>query len=145
MPSSRGIFPTQGPNLCLLYRLHWQVGSLPLVPPTQYTQGISNNCFSFDILIHRASLWSSDGKESACKEGDLGLISRLERFPGEGHGEGHGNPLQHSGLQNPMDREAWWLQSTGLQRIGHGWATKHSDSLMGGKPTNELQNQQNLA
>ena len=83
-----GIFPTQGPNLCLLYLLHWQVGSLPLVPPIQYTQGISNNCFSFDILIHRASLWSSDGKESACKEGDLGLISRLERFPGEGHGEG---------------------------------------------------------
>ena len=29
----QGIFPTQGSNLCLLYLLHWQVGSLPLVPP----------------------------------------------------------------------------------------------------------------
>ena len=30
--SSRGIFPTQGPNLCLLWLLHWQVGFLPLAP-----------------------------------------------------------------------------------------------------------------
>ena len=29
----QGIFPTQGPNLCLLHLLHRQVGSLPLVPP----------------------------------------------------------------------------------------------------------------
>ena len=29
----QGIFPTQGSNLCLLHLLHWQVGSLPLVPP----------------------------------------------------------------------------------------------------------------
>ena len=33
MPSSRGIFLTQGLNLCLLWLLHWQVGSLPLVSP----------------------------------------------------------------------------------------------------------------
>ena len=33
MPSSWGIFPTQGLNLCLLHLLHWQVGSLPLTPP----------------------------------------------------------------------------------------------------------------
>ena len=30
MPSSRGVFPTQGLNLCLLHLLHWQVGFLPL-------------------------------------------------------------------------------------------------------------------
>ena len=29
----QGIFPTQGSNLCLFRLLHWQVGSLPLVPP----------------------------------------------------------------------------------------------------------------
>ena len=33
MPSSRGIFLTQGLNLCPLHLLHWQAGSLPLVPP----------------------------------------------------------------------------------------------------------------
>ena len=29
----QGVFPTQGSNLCLLCLLHWQVGSLPLMPP----------------------------------------------------------------------------------------------------------------
>ena len=45
----------------------------------------------------------SAGKESSCSEGDLGLIPVLGRSPGEGHG----NPLQYSGLENPMDRGAW--------------------------------------
>ena len=40
-----------------------------------------------------------DGKESACNEGDLGLIPGLGRSPGEGKGY----PLQHSGLENSMD------------------------------------------
>ena len=39
----------------------------------------------------------SDGKESACNAGDLGLIPGLGRSPGGGHG----NPLQHSYLENP--------------------------------------------
>ena len=45
---------------------------------------------------------SSDGKESACNAGDLGLI------PGSGRssGEGNGNPLQYSRLENPMDTGA---------------------------------------
>ena len=41
----------------------------------------------------------SDGKESACTVGDLGLIPGL----GRSHGEGKGYPLQYSGLENPMD------------------------------------------
>ena len=41
----------------------------------------------------------SDGRESACNERDLSLIPGLGRFPGEGHGD----PLQYSGLENPMD------------------------------------------
>ena len=45
----------------------------------------------------------SDGKESACNVGDLGSISGLGRSPGEGNG----NPLQYSCLENPMDRGAW--------------------------------------
>ena len=42
-------------------------------------------------------LGSSVGKESACNEGDPGLIPRLGRSPGGGHG----NPLQYSCLENP--------------------------------------------
>ena len=55
--------------------------------------------------------------------GDLGLIPGLGRSPGVGHG----NPLQYSCLENSMNRGPWWaIQSIGLQRIGHDWATKHS-------------------
>ena len=47
---------------------------------------------------------SSDGKESVCSAGDQGLI------PGSGGspGEGHGNPLQYSCQENPVDRGAQW-------------------------------------
>ena len=45
----------------------------------------------------------SDGKESACNAGDLGLIPGWGRSPGGGHG----NPLQYFCLENPMDRGAW--------------------------------------
>ena len=45
MPSSKGIFPTQGSNLSLLYLLHWQAGSLPLVP-TWKTQGRATQSIS---------------------------------------------------------------------------------------------------
>ena len=46
---------------------------------------------------------SSVGKESACNVGDPGLIPGLERSPGEGNG----NPLQYSCLENPTDGGAW--------------------------------------
>ena len=48
--------------------------------------------------------WSGlDCKESTCNAGDQGSIPGLGRSPGEGNG----NPLQCSGLENPMDRGAW--------------------------------------
>ena len=47
---------------------------------------------------------SSEVKASAHNPGDLGSIPGLGRFPGEGTG----NPLQYSCLENPMDRGAWW-------------------------------------
>ena len=54
----------------------------------------------------------SDGKESACNAGDLGLI------PGSGKSprEGNGNPLQYSCLGNPMDRGAWWAAVHGVTK-----------------------------
>ena len=45
----------------------------------------------------------SEVKVSASNEGDPGSISGLGRSPGEGNG----NPLQYSCLENPMDRGAW--------------------------------------
>ena len=46
----------------------------------------------------------SDGKAFAFNEGDLGSIPGLGRSPGEGNG----NPLQYSCLENSMDEGAWW-------------------------------------
>ena len=67
----------------------------------------------------------SDSKESACSVGDLGSIPGL----GSSSGEGNGNPLQYPCLENPMDGEPGRLQSMGLQRVGHVWATSLSLSL----------------
>ena len=53
--------------------------------------------------ILRGFLDDSDGKESACNVRDLGLIPGLERSSGEGNGE----PLQYSCLENPKDGGAW--------------------------------------
>ena len=46
---------------------------------------------------------------------DLGSIPGSERCPGEGHG----NPLQYSWLENPMDRGAWRGTVHGVARVGH--------------------------
>ena len=37
-------------------------------------------------------------------------------------GEGNGNPLQSSCLENPRDGGAWWLPSMGSHRVGHDWS-----------------------
>ena len=43
---------------------------------------------------------------------DLNSIPELGRSPGEGNG----NPLQYSGLGNPMDRGAWWATVQGVAK-----------------------------
>ena len=58
-----------------------------------------------------ASPGGSGGKESACNAGVLGSVPGLGRAPGGRHG----NPLQYSCLENPMDRGAW-------QATVHGFA-----------------------
>ena len=52
----------------------------------------------------------SDGKASACNVGDPDLIPGLGRSPGEGNG----NPLQYSCLENSMDWGAWWATVHGI-------------------------------
>ena len=54
---------------------------------------------AINFPFHSGFPGGSDGKESACSGGDLGSILGLGRSPGEGHG----NPLQYSGLKNSMD------------------------------------------
>ena len=54
----------------------------------------------------------SDDKGSACNAGDSGSIARS----GRSAGEGNGNPLQSSCLENPMDGGAWWAVAHGVAK-----------------------------
>ena len=56
------------------------------------------------LYIYMGFPGGSEVKASACNAGDLGSIPGLGRSPGEGNG----NPLQYSCLENPMDGGAWW-------------------------------------
>ena len=69
---------------------------------------------------HRGFPHSSVSKEFACSAGDLGSIPGLGKSPGEGNG----NQLQYSCLENPMDRGAWWAPVHGVARVRHDLATK---------------------
>ena len=80
----------------------------------------------------------SDGKASDYYAGDLGSIPGLGRSPGEGNG----NPLQYSGLENTMDGGAWQptihgftKNQTRLSNFTHSLTHSHSLSL---NPSDEL-------
>ena len=57
------------------------------------------------ILASQVALVVENLPASAGDIRDAGLIPGL----GRSTGEGHGNPLQYSSLENPMDRGAWWV------------------------------------
>ena len=68
---------------------------------------IRNSVYAFEDF-----LGGSEGKASAFNAGDLGSIPGWGRSPGEGNG----NPLQYSYLENPMDGEAWWATVHGVTK-----------------------------
>ena len=56
--------------------------------------------------VYRVLYWWLSGKETACNVGKPGLIP----------GEGNGYPLQHSCLENSVDRGAWWAAVHGIAK-----------------------------
>ena len=64
------------------------------------------------ILLWYSCLGGSEVKASACNAGDLGSIPGSRRSPGEGNG----NPLQYSCLENPMDGRVWWATVHGVAK-----------------------------
>ena len=63
----------------------------------------------------KANMGFPDGsadEESTCNAGDAGSVPGLGRSPGEGHG----NPLQCSCLENPMDRGPWQATVYGVTK-----------------------------
>ena len=65
-----------------------------------------------DLCPSKGFPGGSDGKASAYNEGDQGLIPGWGRSPGEGNG----NPLQYSCLENPMDGESSWATVHGVSK-----------------------------
>ena len=85
---------------------------LPLLPP----QNNNNRITTLKAPLKPPGFpGGSEVKASACNAGDLGLIPGSGRFPGEGNG----NILQYSCLENPMDGGPGGLQSMGSKRVGH--------------------------
>ena len=69
----------------------------------------------FNVKEFMAFTCSSVSKESACNAGEPGSIPGSGRTPGEGNG----NLLQYSCLENPMDRGAWRATVHSVARVRH--------------------------
>ena len=78
------------------------------------------------VIDEWLSRWVS-GKESTYNAGDTGLIPGLGRYSGEGNGD----PLQYSCLEDPMDKIPWTggLLSTRLQRVGYDLTTERQPQI----------------
>ena len=104
----QGIFPIQGSNL----RLKHCVNSRDDVLIWGFGFFVCDFC---DFYYFRMFPSGSVGKESTCNAGNLGSIPGLGRSPGGGHG----NPLQHSCLENPHRQRSL---------VGYSpWGLKESD------------------
>ena len=78
----------------------WTVG----LQGIEILSSIQKGSLAFLILYLPSFSGGSDSKESSCNVGDPGSTPGSGRSPGEGNG----NPLQYSCLENSMDRVAWW-------------------------------------
>ena len=132
IPFSRGIFSTQGLNVGLLhcrwilYRLSqgWSLNLRILRGGKSIPKhiGLGPTLRSYLWLL-RASQVALVVKNPPANAGDTRdgcSIPGLGRSPGEGHG----NPLQCSCLENPMDSEAWQATVHGVARVGYDLVTK---------------------
>jgi len=84
-----------------------------------------NKVYTYFFGLFGASLVVQSVKKTACSAGDLGSI------PGSGRslGEGNGNPLQYSCLENPLDTGAWWATVNGVARVGYNLVTKPTPNV----------------
>ena len=69
--------------------------------------------------------WQLSSKESACNAGDPGSVPGWGRSPGEGNG----NPLQYSCLENPMDKGAWGGTVHGVAKSWTRLSDQHTQNI----------------
>ena len=74
---------------------------------TQWLRRHTPNAGGSGLIPGQGFPGGSDGKASVCNVGKPGSIPGLGRSPGEGNG----NPLQYSCLENSMDGGVWWAYS----------------------------------
>ena len=92
----------EGIGYSLLYSWASLAAQLVKNPPAMWETWVRKIYWGKDRLpipVFLGFPCGSAGTESICNVGDLGLIPGLGRYPGEGNG----NPLQYSGLENSMD------------------------------------------
>ena len=81
------------------------------------------------VIFHKGFPGGAEVKTSACNVGDLGSIPGWGRSPGEGNG----NPLQYSCLENPMEGGAWWATvhrvAKSQTRLRHTHTHTHTQGL----------------
>ena len=116
----QGIFPTWAPNPGLLHcrcsllseppGKPLQLSDIMLIMSENKIYPVSATCFFRETYL--GSPGGSNGEESPCHVGDPGSIPGLGRSPGGGHG----NPLQYSCLENPMDGGAWKATAHGVTK-----------------------------
>ena len=105
MPSSRGFSQSRYPTCtssvsCIARYVLYHTWAPPRKPHTYMCVCVCV-CVCVCTQYVNPSPGGSDGKESSCNAGDLGLIPGLGRSPGVGYG----NPLQYSCLENPWTEE----------------------------------------
>ena len=110
----QGIFLTQGSNPNVLSLLHWQQVSLPLVPPGKLAWNRITACRRDGLRtpVFLGFPGGSDGQESACDVGDLGLILGWEDSLEKGI-------ATHSSIlawRIPIDRGAWQAPAHGVTK-----------------------------
>ena len=90
---------------CISVQCHFAWNQPSLISGTKHS-------YFFTLLYFMGFSGGSDSKASACNAGDQGLIPGSGRSPGEGNG----NPLQYSCLENSMDGGAWWAIVQGVAK-----------------------------
>ena len=110
----------------------WQVAELHLPickeqPLLNFSHSSPRGTVLLDCFFNTSFPHSSVSKESACN------AEAPDSIPGSGRspGEGNGNPLQYSCLENPMDRGDWRATVHGIPRVGHNLATKPPPKSVG--------------
>ena len=90
---------------------------MSLLLQLDYEHHMNNSYHLSSLFEYLGFPGGSEVKASACNAGDLGSIPGSGKSPGEGNG----NPLQYSCLENPMDGGAWWAYIS-------PWGRKESDT-----------------